>query len=444
MEGRLLLKNCSIFSPDGRVRDRMAVLIDGGKVAAVEDDAAVPARPGDWSVNCDGRLLAPGLVDCHTHLVNAQLLPLSGELLLRSPRSRHALQQRLDALLTPAEVEVLTAFAVGKALRAGVTMLVEHLHCPADAGAALAAQARVAERLGVRLNNCHATNSLDGEAASFRELDGNVAYAESMKGHPLVRPALGFHASFSTEDSLLQRVGRERERLGVGAVYHLAETEDDLTTTFTRHGRRIVPRLESFGLLGPGVVAAHARAVDRSESARLSESRTLIALGPRFNLVAEPGGGGFEAVLAHQNLLGLGTSGGGLLWGELISAFAGVIQIARAGRLLDPDGFMSQILFGGPAELCSLLYGAPSGTVQAGALADLVLYDHVPAQEDPGGLTPHLLMQLGSVRPAWVIVAGRVVVREGQLPGHDYVELAREAARTLEALWKRAGPPAAA
>jgi len=443
MEGRLLLKNCAIFSPDGRVKDRMAVVVDGGKIAAVERDDLVPVRPGDWSAACDGRLLAPGLIDCHTHLVNAQVLPMSGELLLRSARSRHELQRRLDAELTASDVETLTAFGIARALRGGVTMLVEHLHCPAEPGPALAAQARVAERMGIRLCNSHATNSLGGEEVAFRGFEANAAYAESFKGHPMVRPALGFHASFSTEDALLKRIGQAREKLGVGAVFHLAETEDDLTSTFTRHGKRIVPRLEGFGLLGPSVVAAHARAVDRSESDRLSRSRTLIALGPRFNLVAEPGGGGFEAVLAHQNLLGLGTSGTGLLWGELICAFTGIIQIARAGRLLDPDGFMSQILYGGPAELCSLLYGAPSGTITPGALADLVLYDHVPAQEEVGGLTPHLLMQLGAVRASWVIVGGKVVVREGLVLGHDIMELARAAARTLEALWRRAGKPTA-
>ena len=84
MEGRLLLKGCSIFRSDGRVRGRMAVVIDGGRIAAVSEDEAVPVRPGDWHVSCGGRLLAPGLVDCHTHLVNAQLLPQSGELLLRA------------------------------------------------------------------------------------------------------------------------------------------------------------------------------------------------------------------------------------------------------------------------------------------------------------------------------------------------------------------------
>src|SRR5262249_20569350 len=102
MEGRLLLKNCAIFSPDGRVKDHMAVLVDGGKVAAVEPDAAIPVRPGDWSASCDGRLVAPGLIDCHCHLVNAQVLPQSGELLLRSARARQALQRSLDGQLTAA------------------------------------------------------------------------------------------------------------------------------------------------------------------------------------------------------------------------------------------------------------------------------------------------------------------------------------------------------
>jgi cytosine/adenosine deaminase-related metal-dependent hydrolase len=96
---------------------------------------------------------------------------------------------------------------------------------------------------------------------------------------------------------------------------------------------------------------------------------------------------------------------------------------------------MSQLLIAGPAELCSMLYGAPSGTVEEGSLADLVLYDLVPAQEAPGGLAPHLLLQLGQVQVAWTIVGGRVVVREGELLGNDYVELAQEAAKVLERVW---------
>mgnify|MGYP001551536181 CR=1 FL=1 len=144
-----------------------------------------------------------------------------------------------------------------------------------------------------------------------------------------------------------------------------------------------------------------------------------------------------EAVLLSQNLVGLGTGGTGSLWEELAASYTGVMGLARSGRMLDPDHVMSQFLVAGPAELCTMIYGQPCGTVDPGALADLVLYDFAPASEN-GNYTSHLLMQLSQVRAAWTIVNGEVVVREGQRLGGDLLELEREAARAVESVWKRA------
>lgn len=436
MEGRLVLKDCAIFRADGRVRTGMAVVVDHERISEVAPNHAVSVRPGDWEIACQGRLVSTGLVDCHSHLVGGQLLPISGDLLLRPPHQRMELMRALTGLLRPSEVEVLSAFAMAKAIRAGVTLVVEHLTAPSDVLGSLESQARVAERLGLRLSNSHASFSggeIDGEA----QVEANAAYVSQRRAVGLVRPAMGFHASYTSDDSLLRRLGSFRERLGAPLQYHLAESEEDLTQTYTRYQKRIVQRLEGFGLLCAGAVAAYARAIDRGESERLSRTRVLVALSPRTDLAGEPGGGGFEAVFAYPNLLGLGTGGQGLLWGELVSAFTGVVQIARAGRLLDPDGFMGQLLMSGPAELCTMLYGAPSGTIEPGALADLVVFDHIPAEERPGGLAPHLLLQLGQARVAWSIINGRVVMREGQLLGHDFLELGREAARVLSTLWRK-------
>ena len=85
MEGRLLLKNCAVFRADGRVRTGMALVVEGGLIRRVAPDADVPVLPGDWEVACRGRLVAPGLVDCHTHLVGGQLLPPTGNFLLAPP-----------------------------------------------------------------------------------------------------------------------------------------------------------------------------------------------------------------------------------------------------------------------------------------------------------------------------------------------------------------------
>ena len=104
--------------------------------------------------------------------------------------------------------------------------------------------------------------------------------------------------------------------------------------------------------------------------------------------------------------------------------------------MLDPDNLMATFLVGGPAELCTMVFGQPSGTLDVGALADLVVHDFVPPQE-AGNFTPHLLMQLSQTRVAWTIVNGRVVVREGQLLAAPLMQLEHQAAKAVEAVWTR-------
>ena len=417
----------------------MSVLVEGRLITAVGPHEATPVLPGDWEVKCGGRLVMTGLVDCHTRLVGGPLTPWAGDLLLRPFSQRFEQEHRLERTLTAGEVEAITAFSVAQKLRHGVSMVVEHLHAPACVEDAMNAQARVAERLGIRLLNSHASTSVVSELPGPQQVEANARYVSSRKADSLARGAIGVRASFCADDDLLRLAGRVKEELAVGAHFGLAENDDDLAITWSRTNSRIVTRFERFGLLGGASVGAHARAIDRAEAARLAKSRTLVAFTPRAAQTVEGGSAlGMEAVLVNQNLVGLGSGGTGSLWEELAASYTGVMAMARAGRMLDPDNLMSSFLVGGPAELCTMIFGAPSGSVEPGSLADLVVYDFVPARET-GNFTPHLLMQLSQMPVGWTIVNGRVAVREGQLLGADYLELARESAAALESAWKRAG-----
>lgn len=439
MEGRLLLKDCSLFRADGRVRSGMAILIEGNTITAVGADADFPTLPGDWEVKCAGRLVAPGMVDCHTRLVGGQLIPWSGDSLLRPFQQRFEAELKAESSLTVAEVEALTAFALARGLRQGVTMFVEHLHAPACVEEALHAQSRAASRVGARLVNSHSSTSVVEGMPGPAQVEANARYAQAHRDNDLVRGSIGVRGSFCADDDLLRLAGRLKEELAVGAHFGVAESDEDLAITWSKHNARVVTRFELFGLLGGSSVGAHARAIDRAEAARLARSRTLIALSPRIAQTVEGGSAlGMEAVLVNQNLVGLGTCGSGAIWEELAASFTGVMALARAGRMLDPDNLMSNFLVSGPAELLTMVFGKPSGAVDAGAIADLVVHDFVPARE-AGNFTPHLLMQLSQQQVAWTICNGRVVVREGQLLGHDFAELARDAARALEAVWARSG-----
>ena len=51
------------------LQERAALLVDGERIAWIGDAAEAPSLDGVEVVDCGGRLLTPGLVDCHTHLV---------------------------------------------------------------------------------------------------------------------------------------------------------------------------------------------------------------------------------------------------------------------------------------------------------------------------------------------------------------------------------------
>jgi dihydroorotase len=63
--GKLLIKNGRVVDPANRRDGRFDVLIDHGKIAAVEP--SIPAN-GAKAIDAAGRLVTPGLVDLHAHL----------------------------------------------------------------------------------------------------------------------------------------------------------------------------------------------------------------------------------------------------------------------------------------------------------------------------------------------------------------------------------------
>jgi imidazolonepropionase len=71
-----LLRNARLVTlaptmPGLGIVERGAILIEGGRIAYAGDEAGIAVPQGTEVVDCDGRWITPGLVDCHTHLVHA-------------------------------------------------------------------------------------------------------------------------------------------------------------------------------------------------------------------------------------------------------------------------------------------------------------------------------------------------------------------------------------
>ncbi len=395
MDGRLLFKNCTLLEGQ-RLAPSRVVVVEGGRVTHVGPDADTPALPGDWAVDGRGRLLVPGRVDAHARLT----APAAGA----SP-------------WTASEVEALAAAALARAVRSGVSSVFEMLDAVDHPAEALAMQALTAERLGIRLVAAHATGGEHWQGP----LEANLSFLRAWSSHPLVRGAVGISRLADAPEPMLARVSAAAD--AAQAVVHLAlaETDEDLVLNHQKYGVRSVERLAQHGLLGPRTVAAHARCVDAHEARVLAQRSVLVAWSPLRDLLGE--GYGFEALLIPEHRVALGTSGLGTLPQQWDAAWAMGRKAARLGRLWAEE-LVPALLQQGAADLVSDLYGAPAGRVAAGALADLALLEMLPEGDV---WTADVAAEVSRAPVAWTVVAGRVVLRDGQLLGADALELEREA-----------------
>ncbi len=61
----LVVKNCTIVTPEGRVGPNAGVAVEDGEIVAIGSDDRLP--DADTVVDADGNHLAPGVIDCHIH-----------------------------------------------------------------------------------------------------------------------------------------------------------------------------------------------------------------------------------------------------------------------------------------------------------------------------------------------------------------------------------------
>jgi cytosine/adenosine deaminase-related metal-dependent hydrolase len=202
-----------------------------------------------------------------------------------------------------------------------------------------------------------------------------------------------------------------------------ANEQVDVEIAEQRYGRRPLDLLDEWGWLAPDVTLAHLCAITDAERDRIAAAGVSATHAPGCDL---PMGWGIApmAGLADAGVpVGLGTSGGGSNdAGHLLADARLAMQVApMVGRPVTAREVLGWATAGGAAGL-----GRPElGSLEPGSAADLACWD-VTGVADVAVADPlaGLLWASPGRRPKHVVVAGRVVVRDGELvdrPERDVV-----------------------
>ncbi len=399
-------------------------------------DGRIALAEGSTRHDCSGCLVVPGNVCAHTHLYSALArgMPYALEPPTNFVQILQRIWWRLDRALDEESIRASALVGGMEALLSGTTTLVDHHASPNAIDGSLDIVAAALDGLGVRSVLCYETSDRDGPDRAHAGILENRRYLERLHSAEvsLARGMVGAHASFTLSDETLAACCEAAADYGVGLHIHAAEDGADERDAVARSGLRVAARLDRAGALDGRTLLAHGVHLDDDEIGLVQAAHCSIAHNARSNMNNSIGRARLHAL---GERVSLGTDGiGSDMFEESRAAF---FRVREDDVGIGGDWPLQRLAES--AHLAGRAFAEPLlGALQPGAPADLVVLDYAaPTPVHERSFAGHWVFGLSARAVRDVMVAGEWVVKDRRLTNVDQQELAADARREAERLWRR-------
>ncbi len=351
------------------------------------------------SLDANGGLVTPGLINCHTHAPMSLFRGLGDDEPDRLQRYIFPLEEKY---VSPEFVRTGTALSCVEMLLGGTTCFAD-MYFFEEEVAATASELGIRVLAGQTLMNRTAPDAATIEDAFTRAIN----FCEDWSLDDLVTPCLAPHAPYSLDTKQLKHVKNVANDLGVKIQMHVAESQPSS-----------IKYLDSIGLLDNQFLAAHCIHLDRNDIELLAERKCGVSHNPIANTKGAHGTCPLFELLQEEVEVGLGTdsamSGNSLDLFRQMSLTAPLQRLRKNDRtvLVARDIFRMATIGGAKA----LGMGEQTGSLEVGKWSDVVIFDaesirHTPLHDPYATLVYSL--QASDVKD--VFVGGRRVVKEKKI-----------------------------
>ena len=301
-----LLVNAHVICMDDDFRqfEKGAVAILGDQIIAVgtQDELQKEYQPQEL-VDCEGKILMPGLVNAHTHVPMNLLRGLGDDLRLDVWLLGYIMPVERE-YVDPEFVYLGTSLACAELIRSGVTSFADMYYFEDQVAEAAAAA-------GLRAVCCQTILKFPSpDAASFEE---SLAASEEMikkwLDHPLITPAVAPHAPYTSTVDILKSATALALKYDIPLHTHIAETAQEVEDSLNNHDMPVVPYVDQFDVFQAKVIAAHCVHISEREMHTLQRYGAGVAHNPTSNLKLSSGIAPISKMLEHGLNVGIGTDG---------------------------------------------------------------------------------------------------------------------------------------
>lgn len=414
----LLLKNIEVA---GNLSD--ILIVDERIASVVPAGEGNEAFPADEVVDCTGKAAAPGFVNMHTHAGMAMMRGIGEDIAFHEWLDRI---WKVESNIDDEYVYHATKVACLEMIKTGTTTFNDHYwHMPMAHKAAI--------ELGLRPVLAYVIcDRNDPEESERQKIQCREMYDEYLKWNDNSVFAIAVHAIYSVrEEMIVWSVNFAREH-GLKIHIHVSETQKEIADCMAQHGGMSpVEYLDSLGVLGPDVIAAHTLWLSDNDIRILGErgvtcvhnvnSNLKLASGYRFlyNELRDAGANiclGTDGCASSNNL-------------DMLETMKTSAMIQKAWRE-DPSAMPLNELIDMATANGGKALGLDIGRIKEGALADILIVDTQNYNFlSPGSFEANLVYSAHSDCIDSVICNGRFIMRGRVVPGES--EILAEARKVM-------------
>ena len=413
------------------------VAVEEGRIVDVAPHADLRARfPAAEVVDATDCVVTPAFVNAHHHMYGVLSHGIPMEVAPEGfwPFLEDFWWPRIEDRLTHERIAAATDWACLEMVRSGVTTFYDCLEAPYALPGALAVEAEVVRRWGLRgVLSFEATERVSAANGELG-LQENADFIDACRAAGgLVSGMMCFHTTFTCSADFIRRAFALARARDARTHMHVSEGTYEPEYALRQFGERPVAYYDRLGVLGEDVLASQCVQIDATEIEILDRRGVHVSHQPVSNCEV---GGGFapvpEMVAAGVNVV-LGTDG---YVNNLFEVMRMAALMPRA-RLQDPGAVPAPLVWTMATQNGAEALGFDElGVLAPGHPADLLLIDaDLPTSLAAHNLAEQLLLWRNPQHLRGVMCAGRWLMRDGEVVGVDEERVRARAEEAAQALW---------
>ncbi|MCD9526146.1 amidohydrolase [Photobacterium carnosum] len=368
----LLIKNATVLTmdQDKTVFDNGLVAVKGNKIYAVTDGSNISEYKAIKTIDADGDIVMPGLINAHTHASMTVFRSMADDVPDRLHRYIFPLEKKL---VSRDMVRIGAQLGNVEMLKGGVTTYADMYYFEDEV-------AKTVDQIGMRA--VLGETIIQFPVASAKTPEDGIKYTlnfiEQYKNHPRITPAFAPHGPYTNSTETLQTIAKLSIKYDVPVMMHLAESKREREVIAKRSGGLSpIKYMESIGALNSNFLAAHVIDANDEDIAILKKHDVGVAHNMSANIKSAKGVAPALKMFNDGLRIGLGTDGP--MSGNTLSTIDEFNQVAKVHKLVNKDRAamppINVIEMATIGAARALHMEDKIGSLEVGKLADIIVID---------------------------------------------------------------------